>query len=79
VKMLEEKGLSLTVAWIEDDALLDLVKLELEANPEKFVHISTGKSFAEWGFNLLFAHVTSEEWELQRHSKLEKISSSVAV
>jgi hypothetical protein len=55
VKMVEEKGLSLTVAWIEGDALLDLVKPELEANPGKFVHISTGQSLAGWGFDPLFA------------------------
>jgi Acyclic terpene utilisation family protein AtuA len=45
VKMFEEKQLNLTVAWIEGDAVLDLVKDDLKKDPKKFVNISAGKTF----------------------------------
>ena len=41
VKMVKDKGLDLTIAWIEGDAVLDLVKDDLKKEPKKFVHIST--------------------------------------
>ncbi|KAF8854778.1 DUF1446-domain-containing protein [Acephala macrosclerotiorum] len=44
VKMVNDKGLDLTVAWIKGDAVMDL-----------FVHISTGKTWKEWGFEPGFA------------------------
>ncbi|PMD37164.1 DUF1446-domain-containing protein [Hyaloscypha variabilis F] len=55
VKMAKDKGLDLTIAWIEGDAVLDLVKDKLKKEPKKFVHISTGKSLDEWDFDPLFA------------------------
>jgi hypothetical protein len=55
VNMVREKGLDLTIAWIEGDVVLDLVKDDLKKDPKKFVHISTGKSLDEWGFDPLFA------------------------
>jgi Acyclic terpene utilisation family protein AtuA len=55
LNMVKEKGLDLTVAWIEGDAVLDLVKDDLKKDPKKFVHISTGESLDEWGFDPLFA------------------------
>jgi hypothetical protein len=55
VNMVAEKKLDLTVAWIEGDAVLDLVKDDLKKDPKKFVHISAGKSLDQWGFDPLFA------------------------
>lgn len=55
VEMVKKKGLDLTVAWIEGDVVMNLVKADLESKPESFVHISTGKSLKEWGFEPLFA------------------------
>jgi hypothetical protein len=55
VKMVEEKKLSLTVAWVEGDAVLDLVQKDLKKDPKKFVHISTGQSLSEWDFEPVFA------------------------
>ncbi|KUJ16072.1 DUF1446-domain-containing protein [Mollisia scopiformis] len=55
VKMIKDEGLDLTVAWIEGDVVMDLVRGGLEKEPEKFVHISTGKSLEEWGFEPVFA------------------------
>lgn len=46
LKMVKAKGLSLTVAWIEGDVVVDLVKADLKNNPEKFYRISTRKSLA---------------------------------
>ncbi|KAH8686104.1 hypothetical protein BGZ60DRAFT_502447 [Tricladium varicosporioides] len=37
------------------DAVLDLVKDDLRAHPEKFIHISTGQTLEEWDFDPLFA------------------------
>ncbi|KAN0099788.1 DUF1446 domain containing protein [Hyaloscypha variabilis] len=53
VKMVKDKGLDLTIAWIEGDAVLDLVKDDLKKEPKKFVHISTGKPLDEWDFDPL--------------------------
>ncbi|KAH6677709.1 hypothetical protein B0J14DRAFT_536427 [Halenospora varia] len=55
VKMVADKKLPLTIAWIEGDAVLDQVKDDLETNPEKFIHISTGQTLKEWDFDPLFA------------------------
>ncbi|KAF2400582.1 DUF1446-domain-containing protein [Trichodelitschia bisporula] len=55
VDMVKEKGLDLVVAWVEGDALLEKVKGELQANPGKFVHISTGQNLADWPFEPVFA------------------------
>jgi hypothetical protein len=55
LNMVKDKGLDVTIAWIEGDAILDLVKDDLKKEPKKFVHISTGKSLDEWDFDLLFA------------------------
>jgi hypothetical protein len=55
VKMVEEKKLDLVIAWVEGDVLLDQVKDDLKKSPESFVHISAGKTLAEWDFDPLFA------------------------
>jgi len=54
VSMVKAKNLELTVAWVEGDVVLDLVKDDLKERPEKFVHISTGQSLEEWGFAPVF-------------------------
>lgn len=55
VKMVEAKGLSLTVAWIEGDAVLDQMKSDLEANPGSYLHVSTGQSLQDWKYKPIFA------------------------
>jgi len=55
VDMVKSKGLDLTVAWIEGDVVMDLVKKDVETFPDRFVHISTGQTLEEWGFEPVFA------------------------
>jgi hypothetical protein len=55
VKMVKDKALALTVAWIEGDVMMDLVRSDLEKSPEKFAHISTGQSLKDWEFEPVFA------------------------
>lgn len=55
VKMVKDKGLDLTVAWIEGDAVMDLVRADLEKEPQKFVHVSTGMTLKDWDFEPVFA------------------------
>lgn len=57
VEMVKGKGLSLVVAWVEGDVLTDAVKglLESDEGKREFVHISTGQTLEEWGFEPVFA------------------------
>jgi Acyclic terpene utilisation family protein AtuA len=54
VKMVEEKNLPLTIAWIEGDSVLDKISNDLKANPSSYYHISTGQSFKDWGYEPVF-------------------------
>ncbi|KAK3116448.1 hypothetical protein LTR53_003174 [Teratosphaeriaceae sp. CCFEE 6253] len=54
VKAIEEQGLSLKVAWIEGDEVMDAVN-KLLAKGEKFENICFGGELKDWGFEPLAA------------------------
>ena len=54
VAMVANKGLDLTVAWVEGDAVLETVKA-MRAAGSKFTHISAGIDLDDWGYEPLFA------------------------
>ncbi|CZR68606.1 uncharacterized protein PAC_18505 [Phialocephala subalpina] len=55
VKTVKDKGLYLTVSWIDGDAVMNLVRGDLEKALEKLVHISTSKTLKERNFEPVFA------------------------
>lgn len=55
VKMIEEKGLSLTVAWVEGDSVLEQIKGDLKANPASYYHVSTRQCLKDWEYDPVFA------------------------
>lgn len=55
VKMVEEKGLDLEIAWVEGDVVLDQIKDELKVSPTAYRHVSTGQSLTDWGHEPIFA------------------------
>lgn len=52
VDMVQEKGLDLTVAWVEGDLVLDAVQSMPKSD---LVNICTGQSLEDWGFEPFFA------------------------
>jgi len=54
VKMVADKGLDLNIAWIEGDSVLGEVQENLKRDPSSYLHVSTGKTLAEWNFEPLF-------------------------
>jgi hypothetical protein len=54
VKMVESKGLSLTVAWVEGDSVLNQVKGDLERDAASYRHVSSGQSLADWAHEPIF-------------------------
>ncbi|OCT44053.1 DUF1446 domain protein [Cladophialophora carrionii] len=55
VKMVEQKGLTLTVAWVEGDVVWNGVRDDLRQNAAKYFHISTGQCLKDWNHEPLFA------------------------
>ncbi len=54
VELVHKKGLDLTVAWVEGDAVLNTVNA-LREDGKKFTHISTGQDLDDWNYTPLFA------------------------
>jgi hypothetical protein len=55
VKVVEEKGLALTIAWVEGDSVLNKINDDLKSNPSGYYHISTGQSLRDWKYEPVFA------------------------
>lgn len=55
VRMIKERGLDLTVAWIEGDEVTDLVNKSLEEKSNEFINICTGTPLADWGHSPFYA------------------------
>jgi hypothetical protein len=54
VSLVKAKGLELTVAWVEGDAVLEGIQKDLKRDSTKFRHVSTGQTLAEWGYEPIF-------------------------
>ncbi|KAH9885725.1 hypothetical protein F4778DRAFT_760318 [Xylariomycetidae sp. FL2044] len=54
VDMVAKKGLSLQVAWVEGDLVMDQIQT-LRKDGMKFKHISTGEMLDEWDYEPIFA------------------------
>lgn len=55
VKLVQNKGLRLNVAWISGDDVTDLVKEKLRKDGDKFNDISTGQKLSDWPFQPIAA------------------------
>jgi hypothetical protein len=55
VKMVKDKDLPLTIAWVEGDSVLEEINDELKKNPSSYLHVSTGQSLKDWGYDPVFA------------------------
>lgn len=54
VKMVQDKGLDLTVAWVEGDAVLSQIQA-MRGEGKKFTSVCTGQDLDEWKYEPLFA------------------------
>ncbi|KAH8883615.1 DUF1446-domain-containing protein [Thozetella sp. PMI_491] len=61
VELVKSKGLDLTVAWVEGDAVLDQVKL-MRGEGHKFTNLTTGQALDDWGYEPLFAQCYLGSW-----------------
>ncbi|KAJ6133759.1 hypothetical protein N7523_000081 [Penicillium sp. IBT 18751x] len=55
VKMVQERGLDLKVAWVSGDEVLSTVQTSLAAGQSEFHNIYTGERLADWPFEPIFA------------------------
>lgn len=63
VEMVAAKNLALTVAWVEGDAVLDIVR-NLRSNGTKFAHISAGTDLDAWDYEPIFAQCYLGGWAI---------------
>ncbi|KAK1763972.1 hypothetical protein QBC33DRAFT_613409 [Phialemonium atrogriseum] len=59
--IIKQKGLNLTVAWIEGDEVLDSVQHSLRSG-EKFRSLTTGEDFSSWGLEPIYAQCYLGGW-----------------
>lgn len=55
VKMVKDKGLTLSVAWIEGDVVLEQVQTAMNDGTCEFVNFCTGQNLKDWQFKPIFA------------------------
>lgn len=65
VEMVTAKNLPLTVAWVEGDAVLDMVN-NLRSQGTKFQHISAGTDLDAWDYEPLFAQCYLGGWAISK-------------
>ncbi|KAH7303854.1 hypothetical protein B0I35DRAFT_364298 [Stachybotrys elegans] len=65
VKMVNQKGLDLTVAWVEGDAVMDMVRT-LRESGTKFTHISAGIDLDSWNYEPVFAQCYLGGWAIAK-------------
>jgi len=54
-KLVKEKGLKMSVAWVEGDEVLDAVKKNIKDGGSKFENICTGEDLSDWGHEPIYA------------------------
>lgn len=65
VEMVNQKGLDLTVAWVEGDAVLETVQ-SMVASGTKFKHISAGIDLDSWSYEPIFAQCYLGGWGIAK-------------
>ncbi|KAJ5895494.1 hypothetical protein N7495_007185 [Penicillium taxi] len=61
VSLIKEKGLSLKVAWIGGDEVIDQVR-ELAKKGEKLKSLTTGQDLSQWGYEPIYAQCYLGSW-----------------
>lgn len=61
VDLVKEKGLSLTVAWVEGDEVMDVVN-KCRTSGQKFRNITTGQDLSAWEFDPIYAQCYLGSW-----------------
>ncbi|KFA46129.1 hypothetical protein S40293_03749 [Stachybotrys chartarum IBT 40293] len=65
VEMVNQKGLDLTVAWVEGDAVMDIFQT-LRKSGTKFKHISAGIDLDSWAYKPVFAQCYLGGWAIAK-------------
>ncbi|KAJ6092309.1 Protein of unknown function DUF1446 [Penicillium canescens] len=61
VTAIENKGLNLTVAWIEGDEVSDQLQQAIKAG-EEFTNLTTGQKLSDWQFDPIYAQCYLGAW-----------------